>query len=201
MNIQYLLRFYMKDDFEFSYKPVKKDLWDDMETLFGPRGACGGCWCMYWKLSPKKYNENKGIKNKTAQREIVSSGVVPGLIAYMNGVPVGWVAIESRDQYPRMENSRILKPIDDDEVWSISCFFIEKNFRNQGISTKLLIAAVDYAASKGARIVEGYPTDPGEKNMPAPFVYTGLAKAFLKAGFVEVERRSPTRPIMRYFID
>jgi GNAT superfamily N-acetyltransferase len=190
----------MKNDLEISIKPIKKEQWDDLVRLFGPRGACGGCWCMYWKLSHKEYTANKGDQNKAAQKAIVFKGEIPGLIAYNKEDPVGWIAIESRENYPRMENSRILKPIDDQKVWSIPCFFIDKNFREKGLSTKLIIAAVDYASSKGAKIIEAYPTDSEDKKMPAPFVYTGLAKAFLNAGFQEVERRSPKRPIMRYFI-
>lgn len=181
--------------------PLTIERWDDFKNLFHPNGACGGCWCMYWKLSRKEFMTNRGEGNQSAQKSIVDAGRIPGLLAYMDENPVGWIAIEPRDNYSGLERSRILKPVDDLKVWSITCFFVEKKLRFQGISTALVKAAVIYAAEKGAAIVEGYPTDVMNKKMPAPFVYTGLASSFLQAGFMEVIRRSPKRPIMRFTCD
>jgi GNAT superfamily N-acetyltransferase len=93
-----------------------------------------------------------------------------------------------------------LKPVDDQPVWSVTCFFVEKRFRRQGITIELLKAAVAHVRSQGGRIVEGYPVETTD-TMPAPFIYTGTASAFQQAGFQEVTRRSPTRPIFRYFIE
>ena len=190
----------MNDDLKINIIPVQKEQWDDFVKLFGPRGACGGCWCMYWKLSHTEFENSKGDQNKLNQKDYICSGNIPGLITYFNDEPIGWIAVEPRENFTRLANSRILKPVDDQKVWSIPCFFIDKRYRNKGISTKLIEAAAKYAAGSGARIIEGYPTDPVEKKMPAPFVYTGLANVFLKAGFIEVERRSLKRPIMRKFI-
>lgn len=110
---------------------------------------------------------------------------------------VGWSAVAPREQYPRLNRSRILKPVDDQPVWAVSCFFIARGFRHQGLSTKLLKAAVDFARARGAKIVEGYPHD-AKKATADVFVYTGLVSAFRKAGFKEVARRGETRPIMRH---
>jgi GNAT superfamily N-acetyltransferase len=126
---------------------------------------------------------------------------VPGIIAYHRKEPVGWCSVGPRTDFIRLENSRIFKPVDDKEVWSITCLFIDKTHRRHGISTQLLKAAVDYAAKKGANIVEGYPFEPKKGKMPDPFVWTGLASAYFEQGFVEVARRSPTRPIVRYLIN
>ena len=112
---------------------------------------------------------------------------------------IGWIAVEPRSVYPKLAHSRILKPVDDADVWSVTCFFVVKQARRQGLTVKLLKAAVDYVKGRGGKIVEGYPVD-AKKDMPAPFVYTGTAAAFRKAGFIEVARRSETRPIMRYSI-
>jgi GNAT superfamily N-acetyltransferase len=130
----------------------------------------------------------------------VEAGETPGLLAYCDGEPVGWCALAPREAYPRLERSRILKPVDAEPVWSVTCFFVARPFRRRGVTVALLKAAVAYAKAHGARIVEGYPVEPKGTRMPDPFVYTGLASAFRKTGFVEVLRRSQTRPIMRYTV-
>jgi GNAT superfamily N-acetyltransferase len=132
-------------------------------------------------------------------KKIVASGEVPGLLAYSGAEPVGWCCVGPREKFPRLENSRILKPVDDQPVWSITCLFVAKPYRRCGVSTGLLQAAAKHAARRGARIVEGYPYDPAER-WPDPFVWTGLASAFRQAGFQEVARRSKQRPIMRLLL-
>jgi hypothetical protein len=181
--------------------PLTPDRWNDFELLFGPRGACAGCWCMYWKLPRRVFKAGQGEQNHQNQKQLVASGKIPGLLAYVDGIPAGWMAIEPRENYPLLENSRILKPLDNLSVWSITCFFVSKNFRNQGMTVALLKAGIEHVARNGGKVVEGYPIDPKrEGKVPPAFVYTGLASAFLQAGFKEAERRSETRPIMRYFI-
>ena len=173
----------MSASLKFSFHPLTSDRWADFERLFGPRGACGGCWCIFWKLRCKAFDENTGEPARQMQKSIVDSGTVPGLLAYLDRDPIGWIAIEPRSAYLRLEHSRVLKPIDDENVWSVTCFFVAKQVRRQGVTVELLKAAVDYVRGQGGRIVEGYPVD-AKKNMPAPFVYTGTAVAFQKAGFV-----------------
>jgi GNAT superfamily N-acetyltransferase len=189
----------MSDLPTLSFHPLTSSLFADFERLFGPRGACGGCWCMFWKLRGKAFEENTGEPARQMQKSIVDSGIVPGLLAYLDGEPIGWVAVEPRSAYPKLAHSRVLKPVDDADVWSVTCFFVARQTRRQGLTVDLLKAAIDYVRDQGGRIVEGYPVDVKE-DMPAPFVYTGIAAAFQKAGFVEVARRSETRPIMRYSI-
>ena len=179
------------------FHPLTPERWKDLETLFGERGACGGCWCMWWKLPRADFEKGKGDGNKRALKKIVRSGRVPGLLAYAGKEPVGWCALEPRANYPRFERSRVLKPVDDQPVWSVVCFFIARPYRGRGIAGRLLAAAVDYAKKQGARVVEGYPVEARKGRLPDPFVYMGLPSTFQKAGFVEVARRSATRPIMR----
>ena len=183
-----------------SIHPLTPELWQDFEKLFGPRGACGGCWCMFWKLDRKDFLLNRGEGNRQLQKTIVEAGDTPGLLAYVDDRPVGWCAIEPRERYPGLGRSRILKPVDETKVWSVSCFYVERKYRSRGLSIALLKSAVQFAATRGAQVVEGYPTEVVDKTMPAPFVYTGLASAFLQVGFTEVARRSAKRPIMRLFI-
>jgi GNAT superfamily N-acetyltransferase len=102
-----------------------------------------------------------------------------------------------RAAFPRLATSRTLKPFDDEDVWSVSCFFIDKTFRRQRLSLNLLNAAVDWAQSQAATVVEGYPIDTPKENYPPVYARTDFVETFRKAGFVEVARRSDTRPIMR----
>ena len=180
--------------------PVDNSRWKDLEKLFGIRGACGGCWCMTWRLSPKNFRENSGDGNKQLLKKLVYKDTKPGIIAYIDNEPAGWCAIAPREIYIRLENSKILAPVDDKKVWSVSCLFISKKYRRQGLSTELIRHAVKFCKEQGAKIVEAYPVAPYVENMPAAFAWTGIPSSFEKAGFKEVARRSRTRPIMRYYI-
>jgi GNAT superfamily N-acetyltransferase len=184
---------------ELSIKPIKRNLWTDFEELFGPNGACAGCWCMFWKLRGKAFEEAKGYETRQMHKSIVDSGVATGLLAYLHGEVVGWIAVEPRNAYPRLMHSRTLKPVDDQLVWSVTCFFVAKKFRRMRITVELLKAAVEHVRKQGGKIVEGYPVDAQQK-LPAPDIYTGTVSAFQQAGFKEVARHTPTRPIFRFFI-
>lgn len=183
---------------EYIVHPLTPNRWNDLETLFGAKGATGGCWCMYWRLPRKVFNAQLGEANRLAFRSLVEQGPPPGLLAYTGEEPVGWMALAPRSMYPVLERSKILKPVDDKTVWSITCFFISKKHRRQGVSETLVKAAIDYARSQKAEILEAYPVDPRGKNYPAVFAYTGLFSTFIHAGFDEVARRSDSRPIVRY---
>jgi len=189
----------MTESLSISIKPIKRNLWADFEELFGLNGACGGCWCMHWKLRGKAYDEAKGPATRQMHKSIVDSGTVTGLLAYSNGEVIGWVAVEPRSEYEKLAHSRVLKPVDDQPVWSVTCFYVAKDYRRMGVTVSLLNAAVEHVKQMGGRIVEGYPVDT-TKNMPGPFIFTGTASAFQKAGFREVARNSPTRPIFRFEI-
>jgi len=154
---------------------------------------------MYWRLSREEFRQKRGELNRKALKNLADSGLMPGILAYTNGQPVGWVSVAPRETFVRLGNSRALKRIDDKPVWSVVCFFVAKPFRRRGLSARLLEAAVQNAKEKGGKIVEGYPVDP-KKEWPAPFVYTGPASAFRRVGFKEVIRRSKARPIMRYTV-
>jgi len=185
---------------ELNIFPVTSSRWNDLETLFGPRGACGGCWCMYWRLKRSDFEAQKGEPNRLSLKALVDSGEIPGLLAYDGVKPVGWVSLAPRPVFSTLERSRILKPVDEQPVWSVVCFFVAKAYRRKGVTLRLLQGAVEFAAQNGASIVEGYPVDPRHVASPDPFVYTGLVSTFRRAGFSEALRRSETRPIMRYTI-
>ena len=184
---------------KLTFHPVTPRRWDDMVKLFGERGACGGCWCMNWRLTSKEFEARKGPANKRAMKKIIMSGEVPGILAYAGAEPIGWCSVAPRQVFMRLERSRNLKPVDNKQVWSIACLFVTKEFRVQGVSVELLKAAAEYVRKKGGKIVEGYPVEPDDK-WPDAFAWTGITSAFVKAGYKEVVRRSPTRPIMRCYL-
>ncbi len=182
---------------KLEFHPLTPDRWPDLERLFGERGACGCCWCIWWRLKRSAFERQKGARNKKAFRELVRKVDPPGLLAYVSGQPVGWCAVAPRESFPVLERSRTLRRVDDQAAWSVACFFVARPFRRRGLSVRLLRAAVDYAKARGARIVEGYPVEPRKTSMPDAFAWTGLVATFRRAGFKEVLRRSPSRPIMR----
>jgi len=185
---------------DLKFYPLTVERWTDFEKLFGKTGACGGCWCMWWRLKRSEFEHQKGEGNRKAMKKIVDSAEIPGILAYAKGQAVAWCSVAPRETYPLLERSRTLKRVDDKPVWSIVCFFTAKPFRGKGIMSRLLKATIEYVSKHGGKIVEAYPVEPKEGRMPDAFAYTGLASTFRKAGFVEVARRSEKRPIMRYTI-
>jgi GNAT superfamily N-acetyltransferase len=178
--------------------PLTPDRWADFEALMGPKGGAEGCWCMLWRLSAAAFRDGQGEGNRRAMFARVRDGArPPGLIAYRDGTPAGWISIAPRAEFPRMENSRIVGPLDDRPVWSVTCFFIKSGNRGKGIATALLTTACCFAADHGADVVEGYPIDPIGERYANAFAWTGLMRVFEKAGFAEVDRRSEKRPLMR----
>ena len=184
---------------DLTFYPVTAKRWKDFESLFGKNGACGGCWCMHWRLKQSQYDKHKGTGNKLAMKKLIKSGKPPGIIGYFEKKPVAWCCVGLREDFSKLERSRTLKPIDDKLVWSILCLFVSKSFRNAGLSSQVVEAAADYAFSKGAVIVEGYPYETGKKKWADPFVFTGLASSFKKAGFKVVSKPSKSRQIVRLF--
>jgi len=176
--------------------PVTPARWPDLERLFGPKGACAGCWCMFMRLPLAEYRRGSGEGNRRALRALVAQRP-PGLIAYEAGEPVGWIAVAPREEYLRLQNSRVLAPVEGERVWSAPCFFIKAGHRGRGLTAALLAAAVEFAERHGARAIEGYPNVNREERQAAAFVWSGFESTFRRAGFREIARRSPVRPILR----
>ncbi len=177
-------------------RPLTADLWPDLERLFGPeRGAVAGCWCLWFRLTRAAWEEAGRAGRKRTFRSLVERGPPPGLLGYLGGEPVAWVALSPRREQPVIERSRITRPVDDREAFAITCFYLAPRARRQGLMRPLIAAAVAEARRRGARLVEAYPADPPPGTRATGF--RGLLRPFLDAGFSEVARRSPTRPILR----
>lgn len=177
--------------------PATAERWADLEALFGPRGACSGCWCMFWRGG-----YSNGEPSKAALRALVAGGQEPGLLAYVDGQAAGWVAVAPRADYARLGRSRKLAPLDDQPVWSIPCFFVAKAHRRQGLMRALIDGAVAYAPVHGATLMEAYPLDLESAPLAGQHLtgdggFTGVASAFRAAGFVEMKQASETQRIMR----
>lgn len=151
---------------------------------------------MYWRIPRADFGQGSGAANKARFKRLVAKGPPPGLIAFVDGEPAGWVQVCPRSVLPTLDRSRLLRPVDDEPVWSISCFFIARRWRGQGLSEALVIAAADHAKKKGAKLIEAYPWATEEKRAPAT-IYTGVASTFERAGFETVASRARHRPIMR----
>ncbi len=189
----------MEDTNTFSCRELTTANWDDLVGLFGTHGGDGGCWCMYLRSSRKDFNDNRGDGNRELFREVVGRGKPVGLLAYVGDEPVGWIAFAPREEYPRLNNFRDYKPLDDQPVWAITCFYTAKRVRRQGVTRFLIENAIRVAGEYGAQILEAYPSEPGEKTNDSD-IYTGIYQVFIDAGFKEVARRAPTSPIVRYQI-
>jgi ribosomal protein S18 acetylase RimI-like enzyme len=185
----------------FTTRPLSLDNWPDLEAVFQAKGCsiARGCWCMFYRHTGKEtptpgktLPETRRAQLKTLAR----SDTPPGLVGYLDGVPCGWVSFGPREDFLKLAKSPVMKPVDDQPVWSIVCFVVPPTFRGKGIAHQLLDAAVTYAKTHGARLVEGYPFDkPGRPN--SDWLWHGTKSMFDKAGFEEVARRKPTRPVVR----
>jgi GNAT superfamily N-acetyltransferase len=183
----------MKRPQSFDVHPVTKQRWPDLLELFD-RPVVRTCFCMFYRKSGE--STGVGHENRKAMKTLVDRGTVPGLIGYENGVPVAWVSLGPREDYAKLRRSPIMKPVDDRPVWSIVCFFVDESVRGRGLSERMLRAAVGYARSRGARLLEAYPVDKDERSHPDSMFF-GAKSMYDRAGFREVARRKPTRPVVR----
>jgi len=194
------MELYNNEAFNMEIYPLNSTRWTDFEELFGEKGACGGCWCMSWRLKKSDFEKQKGIENKKAMEKLVKENQFIGVLAYIDGKPIGWCAVAPREVFIRLESSRVLKRIDDKPVWSITCLYIKKSYRRKGISTELIKGAINYCKINGVKIIEAYPVIPYSTKVPDPFIWTGTPSAFEEAGFAVAERRSKWKPMMRYYL-
>jgi GNAT superfamily N-acetyltransferase len=182
--------------------PLTPDRWTDLEAIFGAKGCsvARSCWCMAYRLSGSRRPLPPGVTraqaNRAALKALVDAGNPPGLIGYRGNVPVGWVSIGPREEYARLKRSSVMKPVDEQPVWSVVCFVVPAEHRGQGVAQALLNGAVAYAKKNGATLVEAYPVDKPARSKD-DLMWFGAKSMYDKAGFKEVARRRPHRPIVR----
>jgi GNAT superfamily N-acetyltransferase len=181
------------DEGTLQARPLTPPRFGDIEQVFGDAGAARRCFCMHWRRPDGGFFDHRSTRDRFADR--VNEGRPPGLVGYLAEVPVGWVQLGPRDEFPTIERSRLLKPVDNVETWSINCFVTRVGYRRRGIATALLAAAKAFASDEGAKLVEGYPVD-GDRSSAVDY-FTGTLGMFQGEGFVEILRRDPTRPIVR----
>jgi GNAT superfamily N-acetyltransferase len=177
--------------------PLTPDRWDDLVDLFGPeRGANSGCWCMWWRMPRAEWKATPRNDRRDRFHAIVEAGPPPGVLAYKGDLAVGWCAIGPRTTLPRMNHSRVAGPLEGVEgVWAVNCFYVRAGHRGEGLMRVLLDGALRFATDEGARFVEACPIEPNRRLVWGEG-YHGIASVFRAAGFEEVARRSPTRPLM-----
>jgi len=180
-------------------EPLGKKNWGKFEQLFGSRGACGNCWCMFYRLNKQDFEKGKTNQgNKQAMKKLVWQGRPAGVIGFLDGEPIAWCAFAPREDFLKIEKSRVHKRIDDEPVWSIPCFFVARKFRNRGVSVAMLGALIRYAKEKKIRTIEAYPVMPTKGRLPDAFAWVGPYRSFARAGFKIVDRASKNRPMVRF---
>jgi hypothetical protein len=177
-------------------EPVTPERWDDLVTLFGPNGAYSNCWCTWWIWRSAEWDRQTPARRRSELRRRVRSGEEPGLLAYSGDEPIGWCAVAPRERYARLDNprARTYRRHDDRPSWVVTCFFVRRDRRDEGVATELLAAVGRFVAARGGNLVEGYPTEHPEHGPSA--MYTGTTSMFSDAGFTEVDRPGG-RPLVR----
>ena len=183
--------------------PLTEDRWGDLETVFNARGCsvARGCWCMYYRVSGKESGytrpgDEQRARSKAALKALMQDDPPPGLIGYLGETPVGWVSLGPRRDYAKLANSPTMKPVDDQPVWSVVCFVVPSEYRRKGVARDLLAGAIRYARKRGVRLLEAYPVDKAHPSA-SDASWFGSKTMFDEAGFEEVARRKPARPVVR----
>ncbi len=179
--------------YDFEFHPVTLDRWADLKTFFESHGNPNYCWCMKWRLRSAEFGQLKSPARRDKLAALVNTNAPVGVLAYRQGIPVGWCSIAPRETYALLEHSTTLKRIDDMPVWSVVCFFVAPNERRKDLPVGLLTAAVTYAVSRGATVIEGYPVAPDQS-----YRFMGSPTIFKRAGFHEVSIAKNGRRIVRF---
>jgi ribosomal protein S18 acetylase RimI-like enzyme len=187
---------------KLTVRPVTPSRWPDVEAIFNARGCsvARGCWCMFYRRSgagpPLPAGTSRARANRKGLKALVDEGRSPGLIAYRGKTAVGWVSLAPRGEFAKLARSPVMKPVDDRPVWSIVCFVVPSEHRGQGVARALLQGAIAYARKHGATLVEAYPVDKADRS-PDDALWFGAKSMYDRAGFKEVARRKPARPVVR----
>ena len=177
-------------------EPATPERWDDVVALFGPNGAYANCWCTWWMWRSAEWDRRRAAERRTELQRRVEAGEQPGLLAYDGPEAIGWCAVAPRERYDRLDNprARTYRRLDDRPSWVVTCFFVRRDRRAEGVATALLAAVAEFVAAQGGTLMEAYPTEHPEQGPAA--MYTGTVPMFTAAGFTEVARPGG-RPLVR----
>ncbi|MFN3865451.1 MAG: GNAT family N-acetyltransferase [Demequina sp.] len=174
------------DEPTFVVRPATADRWEDVRAVLGPTSLdTPACWCLAVRLSagdPRIKDQPPRARADTL-RQLCSEDIAPGVLAYRDGQVVGWCSVSPRSAYHRLVRSRVIPLLDNEPVWSVVCFVVRAGHRRQGLAGVLLDGAVDYAHSRGATIIEGYPADTGGARIDVASAYVGTVSLFERHGF------------------
>lgn len=184
----------------FTTKPLTDATWPDLEAIFNARGCsiARNCWCMAYRKtgSGDGFTKELAKRNRTRLKALADDRKQVGLIGYRGGVPVGWVSFGPREDFARLVNSPVMKAVDDQPVWSIICFVVPSEYRKQGVAKDLLAAAIAFCRKNKVKLVEAYPVDKPGRTADSN-LWFGTKSMYDGAGFEEVARRKPERPVVR----
>ncbi len=179
------------------FRPVTSDRLADLSRFSLEHSKFRYCSCMRWRMNSTDYRRSSKEERVKALEARVRQATPVGVLAYLEGEPIGWCSIAPRETYEALERSRTLPRVDDAPVWSVVCFFVDRRFQRQGITTRLLRAAVEYAVRAGARTIEGYPVPPDSRS----YTYMGSPATFRRAGFRDVTPAGQARQVMRFIVE
>jgi GNAT superfamily N-acetyltransferase len=181
-------------------RPLTPANWPDVEAVFGARGCSVArrCWCMFYRAEGRSIFEGKdaGKRNPAALKKLCEGSTPPGLVGYEGDTPVGWISLGPREDYAKLATSREMKAVDEARVWSIICFVVPSPYRKRGVAKGLLAGAIKHARKRGVKILEAYPVDQ-RGTVADGSLWFGPLSIYAAAGFEEVARRKPTRPVVR----
>jgi GNAT superfamily N-acetyltransferase len=172
-----------------TFHEVDQETWPDLEQLFESRGGPKYCWCMVWRATPKELKGNAQV-HKAALKHRVDTTIPIGIVGYLDQEPIAWCSIAPRTTFHGLGG---INGVIEENVWSLTCFFVKRHLRGKGIIRQLIKAAVTHATLKGATIVEAYPVDPGSPS----YRFMGYVESFKSAGFEEVGRAGSRRHVLR----
>ena len=182
-------------------QPLTPERWPDLEALFGARGCsvARGCWCMFYRRrgdARPAPGVTRREQNRAELKSLSAADPPAGLIGYRGATPVGWISLGPREDYRKLENSPVMKPVDEKRVWSIVCFVVPAQYRRQGVAKALLEGAIRFARKRKVKLLEAYPVDKRGESADDS-LWFGPMSLYDAAGFEEIARRKPTRPVVR----
>lgn len=193
-----------KPDMVINTRALRRDDWPLIETLFGKNGACGGCWCMWWRvpMGGKTWDAAKGTANRRTFRALVENGSAHGVLAFVDDEPVGWCAVAPRADFPRLDRSKALVRAWQPTTWSLNCLYVPARWRGLGVARALIANAIELARQGGASEIEAYPQAVADgKRQAGAFVWTGVPALFTPFGFRAVHRHERGRGLYLLRLD